>query len=174
MLQACDNLKTGVTRGSLVWGASVAALCPVVWVPLEDVSLSALLSGAPGVAALSARVLPLLLVCVAFVSFVWVSSLVVSSEDLITWLRKLLAAVLAVVVQQGLRAALSSLVCNVGAFTGDQSVTWLTWLTWTKDHLVPAAAKRAYLTLPNTLNSVALEKTVIGSSGLESCVNADD
>ena len=122
-------------------------------------------------AALSARVLPLLLVCVAFVSFVWVSSLVVSSEDLITWLRKLLAAVLAVVVQQGLRAALSSLVCNVGAFTGDQSVTWL---TWTKDHLVPAAAKRAYLTLPNTLNSVALEKTVIDSSGLESCVNADD
>ena len=69
------------------------------------------------------------------------------------------------------------MVCNVGAFTGDQSVTWLTWLTWltwTKDHLVPAAAKRAYLTLPNTLNSVALEKTVIGSSRLESCVNADD
>lgn len=34
--------KLGVTRGSLVWGASVAALCPVGWVPLEDVSLSAL------------------------------------------------------------------------------------------------------------------------------------
>ena len=47
-------------------------------------------------------------------------------------------------------------------------------LTGAKDHLVPAAAKRAYLTLPNTLNSVALEKTVIDSSGLETCVNADD
>ena len=62
-----------------------------------------------------------------------------------------------------------------------------------KDHLYIATTKRSYLTMPNTLNrypywrlvssrilserlwlSVALEKTVIDSSGLKTCVHTND
>ena len=47
-------------------------------------------------------------------------------------------------------------------------------MTGQTDHIATAASKRSYLTLPNTMNSVALEKTVIDSSGLEQCARSDD
>ena len=47
-------------------------------------------------------------------------------------------------------------------------------LTGESDHLFLAAMRRAYLVMPNTLNSFPIEKTVIDSSGLEACVQSDD
>ena len=47
-------------------------------------------------------------------------------------------------------------------------------LTGESDHLFLAAMRRAYLVMPNTLNSFPIEKTVIDSSGLEACVLSDD
>ena len=47
-------------------------------------------------------------------------------------------------------------------------------LTGESDHLFLAAMRRAYLVMPNTLNSFPIEKTVIDSSGLEACVQTDD
>ena len=42
------------------------------------------------------------------------------------------------------------------------------------DHIFTSTTKRSYLTMPNTMNSVALQKTVIDSSGLELCAHSDD
>ena len=47
-------------------------------------------------------------------------------------------------------------------------------LTGENDHLFLAAMRRAYLVMPNTLNSFPIEKTVIDSSGLGACVHNDD
>ena len=47
-------------------------------------------------------------------------------------------------------------------------------LAGAKDHLYTATTKRSYLIMPNTLNSVALEKTVIDSSSLHDCARSDD
>ena len=47
-------------------------------------------------------------------------------------------------------------------------------MTGQSDHIATAATKRSYLTMPNTMNSVALSKTVIDSSSLEQCAKSDD
>ena len=47
-------------------------------------------------------------------------------------------------------------------------------MTGLKDDISTASSKIAYLTMPNMVNSVALEKTVIDSSSLAECANHDD